>query len=254
MHGEAQGYGFLKNRGNVEPRGATNRVAEALREAIVSMDLRPGETLDKAAICARLGVSRFPVSEALTRLEAEGLVDIQPQRGTSVALIRLADTRENLFLRKALETEVVRSLAGQLDAATLAELKRNLRYQKSAAGADDRSGFHALDLEFHDLLLEAVRFPRVKAAAESARLRLDRVRRLLASPRRVAVTFKEHVRIISALEAGDPEEAAEAMAAHLDSVMQELQAFARARPEHFADQAGGAETAAPPKRKRQSVG
>lgn len=253
MDREAQGYGFLKNRGNGEPRGATNRVADALREAIVSMDLKPGEAIDKAAVCARLGVSRFPVSEALSRLKAEGLVDVQPQRGSTVALIRLADTRENLFLRKALETEVVRSLAGVIDAVTLAELKRNLRYQKSAVDADDRSGFHALDLELHDILLEAVRFPRVKAAAESARLRLDRVRRLLASPRRVAVTFKEHVRIVAALEAGDPDLAAAAMAAHLDSVMQELQAFARSRPEHFADQGSGAATTATRKRRRQAA-
>lgn len=249
MDRTAQSYGFLKNRGNGEPRGATNRVADALREAIVSMDLKPGEPIDKAAVCARLGVSRFPVSEALSRLKAEGLVDIQPQRGSTVALIRLADTRENLFLRKALETEVVRNLAGTIDAATLAELKRNLRYQKSAVDADDRSGFHTLDLELHDILLEAVRFPRVKAAAESARLRLDRVRRLLASPRRVAITFKEHARIVAALEAGDPDEAAAAMATHLDSVMQELQAFARARPEHFADQ--GSPAVAPPARKRR---
>jgi DNA-binding GntR family transcriptional regulator len=250
MHQGLRGYGFLTNRGS---GGATNRVAEALREAIVSMDLRPGEIIDKAAICARLGVSRFPVSEALSRLKAEGLVEIQPQRGSTVALLRLTDTRENLFLRKALETEVVRSLAADIDAATVAALRRNLRYQKSAVDAEDRSGFHALDLEFHDILLEAVRFPRVKAAAENARLRLDRVRRLLASPRRVAITFKEHVRIVSALEAGNVEEAAEAMGAHLDAVMQELQAFARSRPENFADQSSGVEIAAPRKRKRQSA-
>jgi DNA-binding GntR family transcriptional regulator len=234
MNIEAQGYGFLRDRG-AEPAGATERVLEALRNAIISLELKPGEPIDKAAICLRFGVSRFPVSEALSRLKAEGLVEIQPQRGSAVAAIRIADVRENMFLRKALETEVVRTLAGAPDAGTLAALRRNLRYQKSAAASNDTSGFHVLDLEFHDILLEAVGFPRVKAVAESARLRLDRVRRLLTSNRRLTITFKEHERIAKAVQVGSPEKAVEAMAAHLDSVMDQLQTLARQRPGQFVD-------------------
>lgn len=248
-----QGYSFLRNRGAGETAGAADRVTDALREAIISLDLKPGEAIDKAAICTRLGVSRFPVSEALSRLKAEGLVEIQPQRGSSVAVIRLADVRENMFLRKALETEVVRSLAMKHDAALLAALKRNLRYQKSAADADDRSGFHALDLQFHDIILEAVGFPRVKAVAESARLRLDRVRRLLTSTRRLTATLKEHERIVRGIQSGHPEEAVEAMAAHLDSVMEQLQTLARQRPEQFADQVGEVDGPEPQKRWRKAL-
>ena len=70
----------------------------------------PGAPIDKNAICERLGVSRFPVSEALARLQAEGLVDILPQRGTSVSRIRMSEVAEFMFVRKALESEAVRAL------------------------------------------------------------------------------------------------------------------------------------------------
>jgi DNA-binding GntR family transcriptional regulator len=236
MELKAESYPFLLSvRG---PRGgATSRVCEALREAIVSLELPPGALIDKPALCQQLGVSRFPVSEALLRLQSEGLIEIQPQRGSSVALIRLADAQENMFLRRALEAAAMRRLAPVIATETLGALERNMRYQRAAVKADDRTGFHKLDLEFHEILLDALKFPRVKAAVETARLALERVRRLLASARRHALTLKEHERIFAALEARDGEGAAKAMVKHLDAVNRELEALAKKRPEIFADRA-----------------
>jgi GntR family transcriptional regulator, rspAB operon transcriptional repressor len=236
MELKAESYPFLPSaRG---PRGgATSRVCEALREAIVSLELPPGALIDKPALCQRLGVSRFPVSEALSRLQSEGLVEIQPQRGSSVALIRLADAQENMFLRRALEAAAMRRLAPGIATETLGALERNIRYQRAAVKADDRTGFHKLDLEFHEILLDALRFPRVKAAVEAARLALERVRRLLASARRHGLTLKEHERIFAALEARDGERAAKAMIRHLDAVNRELEALAKKQPQIFADRA-----------------
>lgn len=215
--------------------GATERVADALREAIVSLELAPGSVLDKARLTARFGVSRFPVAEALNRLKAEGLVDIKPQSGSTVSLIRLADAHENMFLRRALEAESVARLASRQNPVLLADLDRSLRYQKAAMEADDRAGFHDLDLAFHDMLIAAVGYRRVRMIVESARLMLDRARRLLISPRRHADTFVEHRAIVEAIRAGDPDAARMAMAAHIDSVMAELVTFATLNPDVFAD-------------------
>lgn len=218
-------------------RPATDRVVEALRTAIVTLELAPGAVLDKAELTARFGVSRFPIAEALNRLKAEGLVDIKPQSGSTVSLVRLADAHENMFLRRALESEVAARLASVPNAALLTELDRNLRYQKAAMEADDRPGFHELDLAFHDLLVGAVGYRRMRAIVESARLVLDRVRRLLISPRRHAVSYAEHCAIVAAIRAGDADAARAAMAAHIDSVMIELEAFSEAQPHVFADKA-----------------
>ncbi|TMJ36038.1 MAG: GntR family transcriptional regulator [Alphaproteobacteria bacterium] len=235
MIAKGKSYDFLENVRAEKRGGATARVVDVLRNAIVMHAFEPGAPLDKARLCERLGVSRFPVSEALARLKAEGLVDIQPQRGTTVSLIRLSDVRENMFLRKALEVEAVKSLAGTIDDAVLDRLNDNLVAQKQVATGRDKQDFHGLDLAFHDTLLSALGFPRVKAAAESARLALDRVRLLLSSPLRNVRTIEEHGRIVAALTQRDSARAALAMGDHLDQVMQELISFARREPELFTD-------------------
>jgi DNA-binding GntR family transcriptional regulator len=235
MIAKGKSYDFLENIRAEKRGGATARVVEVLRNAIVMHAFEPGAPLDKAKLCERLGVSRFPVSEALARLKAEGLVDIQPQRGTTVSLIRLSDVRENMFLRKALEVEAVKSLAATIDDAIVARLNDNVATQRQVATDGDKRDFHGLDLAFHDTLLSALGFPRVKAAAESARLALDRVRLLLSSPLRNAQTIDEHGRIVAALEQRDSIGAARAMGDHLDAVMKELMSFARREPELFTD-------------------
>ncbi len=231
----ASSYQFLTppatpSRGNV-----TAYVTDCLRGAIVTLELRPGEVLDKGAICERLGVSRFPVSEALARLQAEGLVDILPQRGSTVSLIRIADVLEYMLIRKALESEAVRVLIGNHTPELLEQLAHNLSRQRAAAERNDREDFHAHDLQFHDMLFAAMSFDRLRVVIESARANLDRARPLIITPRRLAFSTQEHQAIFDAILAGDGLRASAAMRAHIDSVMVELFAFARERPELFAD-------------------
>jgi DNA-binding GntR family transcriptional regulator len=217
------------------PSGATARVVEGLRRAIVNLELEPGSKLDKAELTRRFGVSRFPVAEALNRLKSEGLVDIRPQSGSIVSRIRLADARENMFLRRALEGEAVAYHAEHQSKELLSALQRNIRRQKAAIAADDPVSFHKLDLELHDIFVSVIGFPRVQRMVEGARLSLDRARRLLITPRRIAVTAKEHASIVDAISAGESLRARNAMSAHLDSVIGELEDFARENPALFDD-------------------
>lgn len=210
------------------------RVQDVVRDAIVRLELPPGTFMDKAALCARLGVSRFPVSEALGRLAAEGFVEVLPQRGTRVARIDLADCRQAMFIRRALEAEAMRAIAPRADAALLAALDRNLRAEEAALGADQGSRFHALDLELHELLLDFLGYERVTHAVESARGSLDRARLFMCTPQRQAATLAEHRAIFTALKRHDTEAAVRAMEVHLDAVMSELVDFAGRNPDAVA--------------------
>lgn len=232
---EAGPYHFLAPAQNPARGNVTAHVTDVLREALVTLELKPGEVLDKNAICARLGVSRFPVSEAFARLQAEGLIDIAPQRGTSVSLIRIADAEEYMLIRKALESEAVRALCGNHGPDLVEQLRTNLAYQRAAAEIGDRAGFHAHDLMFHDLLFGALNFSKIRTIIESTRANLDRARRLILSPRRLALTLSEHQAIVDAIAAEDAAAAVAAMRAHLDAVLVELLAFARDNPHLFAD-------------------
>jgi len=235
-------YAFLPTLDRQGRGGTVQRVQDVVRDAIVRLELPPGTAIDKAALCARLGVSRFPVSEALGRLSAEGFVEVLPQRGTRVARIDLADCRQAMFIRRALEIEAVRAVAPRADAGLLAALDRNLREQEGALGADYSSRFHQLDLEMHELLLAFLGYERVKHAVDAARASLDRARLFMCTPARQASTFAEHQALLTALKKRDPAASATAMEGHLDAVMAELVDVAERNPDAVAQPSG--ETAA----------
>ena len=228
-------YNFLANA-TTPPRGSvTQSVTDQLRTAIVTLDFQPGEILDKGLICERLGVSRFPVSEALARLQAEGLVEIMPQRGSMVSRVRIGDVYEYMLIRKALEGEAIRALVARRPAGVLELLEANLAEQAKAARAGNRETFHRLDLEFHDILFSAMHFERIRSVIENTRANLDRARRLILDPRRLTLSQSEHRVIVEGIAAGDADRAAAAMRAHIDKVTGELLVFARETPELFAD-------------------
>lgn len=226
-------YPFLPVLNRDKRGGTVQHIHDAIRDAIVRLELPPGALIDKTALCERLGVSRFPVSEALGRLAEDGFVEILPQRGTRVTRINLADCREAMFIRRSLEAYAVRTIATQDNALLFKALQDNLAAARAAMQKSDRIAFHTLDLAWHDLLLEALGFERVKTTVYAARAKLDRMRLFLCTPQRQASTIAEHERILEALRAHDPAAAGLAMEQHLDMVMTELAAFSATRPDVF---------------------
>ena len=231
-------YAFLPTLDRQGRGGTVQRVQDVVRDAIVRLELPPGTAIDKAALCARLGVSRFPVSEALGRLAAEGFVEVLPQRGTRVARIDLADCRQAMFIRRALEAEAIRAIVPRADAALLAALDKNLREQEATLGSEHGGRFHELDLELHELLLGFLGYERVKNAVEAARASLDRARLFMCTPTRKISTFAEHQAIFAAVKKRDAAAAVQAMESHLDAVMNELVDFAGRNPDAVAQPNG----------------
>lgn len=228
-------YHFLARPAAPSRGSVTADVLTTLRNAIVTLSLPPGSAIDKSAICEQLGVSRFPVSEALARLQNEGLVDIAPQRGSTVSLVRIADVREYMLIRKALESEALRVLIGNHNAGLIEALHANMAEQRAAAARDDSETFHQIDIEFHDIIFRSMRFTKIKSIIDGARANLDRARRLIITPRRLALTIAEHQAIFDGILASDTAQATAAIRAHIDAVMVELFAFARETPDLFAD-------------------
>jgi DNA-binding GntR family transcriptional regulator len=235
MRTEASPYHFLARPSGLSRGSVTLDVTNALRQAIVTLALAPGESIDKTAICEQLGVSRFPVSEALARLQAEGLVDIAPQRGSTVSLVKLADVREYMLIRKGLESEALRVLIGRHEAEVIAALHANMAAQREAAQREDPETFHQIDVDFHDIIFRSMRFTKIKGIIDGARANLDRARRLIITPRRLALTIAEHQAIFDGILAQNQAQATAAIRAHIDAVMVELFAFSRENPLVFAD-------------------
>src|SRR3954469_6624024 len=119
---DALPYPFLRALARESRGGTTQRVQDVIREAIVSLAFRPGDFIQKDAICRRLGVSRFPVSEALGRLADEGFVEVLPQRGTRVSRLDILSCRQAMFIRQALECEAMRAVAPHSNDRLMARL------------------------------------------------------------------------------------------------------------------------------------
>lgn len=211
-----------------------NRTYLSLREAILNLSYRPGEALKKAEICEALSVSRSPVAEAITRLAAEGLVDVVPQAGTYVARFSMEEIREGAFLREAIELAAVEFLAPRITDAQIIQLRRNLRVQEVLVEDSDFAGFYKLDGELHGLILSFTGFRKLSQVAETAWVHVNRARQLvLPVPGRVAETLDEHRDIVAALEARDPDRARRAMRVHLSRLMTFLAPLEKEHPDLF---------------------
>lgn len=209
-------------------------VYDHLRTAIIGLELKPGARIDKLELCDRLQVSRQPLAEAIARLADERLLVVEPQKGTFVARISLADVAEAAFVRRALEVATVAAIAPGMDEAMLKRLERILSYQAAALKAADPDEFYALDVRFHMMLFDRLAMRRIVEAVKSSRAQLERIRRiLLPTPGRRQNTLREHRAIFAALAARDAGKAAAAMGAHLDQVMEELKKFAARQPDLF---------------------
>jgi DNA-binding GntR family transcriptional regulator len=216
------------------PLSKAGRVHLAVKRAILRGDLPPGAVIDKGALCQRFGVSRLPVTTAINRLAYEGLVLIEPQRGSYVSRISFDDVQQWMMVRRAIEAEVAGEAARRLGADAQEALRRNLRYQEAAIASEDYDGFLELDVAFHHLLTAGLGLPRVADMLGVLGVHLDRVRRLLLpEPGRMAATLAEHRAIQLAIERRKARTARQAMQQHLDTVMARLADFERDHPEFF---------------------
>ena len=155
-----------------------------LKEAILSGALEPGCLIDKAGLCEKLSVSRFPVSAAVSRLAYDRLVDVAPQHGSFVARISLSDVRERFFIRSALEGEIAAEAARRMTRHDKDALAANLKEEATAIEVQDRAAFYALDVTFHQILTTRLGMARANDVLEALRVHLERARRLMMSPPR----------------------------------------------------------------------
>jgi DNA-binding GntR family transcriptional regulator len=210
------------------------QVARALRQAIVRMEIRPGEMLSEQDIATKLGVSRQPVREAFIKLGEAGLLRILPQRGTLVVKISQAAVEDARFIREAVECAVAREAAGRADGPGIAALEDSLLRQRRALRAKNGGALFALDEEFHRLLAEAAGRPSAWSVVEDVKPQMDRVRYLdMADAIPMSVVITQHTHIVDAVKAGDAPAAEAAMRAHLTEILRSLPKVAARHPELF---------------------
>src|SRR5437763_3342513 len=128
---------------------ARDQAYAALREAIVSAELAPGERLSENRLAERLGVSRTPVREALARLRDERLVAIVPQLGTFVTRIDPEAVADAQFVRESLECNAIRLTTERITDRDLQDLGDIVELQQRAEQQGDAVAFDHHDDALH---------------------------------------------------------------------------------------------------------
>ena len=139
------------------PGSLGKEVADQLRRLILTGQHKPGDRLVEDRLSIQLGVSRVPVREALRTLAAEGLVDIPPRRGASVAAISQGVAEDLVEVRATLEGLNARLAARHHEDAIIAQLRQVLEEGNSASQSGNVDDLVRLNAAFHDKLAEAGR-------------------------------------------------------------------------------------------------
>lgn len=220
-------------------RPAAGQIFGFIRDAIVSMELLPGQMISETALAQQFGVSRTPVREALIQLANIGFVEVLPQRGTYVSKFSMDKILQARFIREALEVAVVKQLAAnpdeilRLEAADVCD--KIINDQKNAADDDDPVAFQHLDDKFHQTLAGFTHYPRVTTLIEAEKAHMDRVRSLsLHISGQYKKILNQHSAIVKAIRAGTPDKAVTAMGVHLQDVYHILEVIPQEHPEYFA--------------------
>ncbi len=189
-----------------------DNIYDALRGAILTCDLLPGQELREQDLAARYEVSRSPVREALLRLEGERLVTVLPRQGYVVNPVSLADAQDLFGLRLVLEPACAAAAAAVASDADLRALDRF----RALDGNDD--AFVAQNHDFHTSVARLSGNARMAAVTvelveQSDRLVRLSVRRVLGHSTQGLVA--EHAGIVTALQARDGRGAQKLVRAHV---------------------------------------
>jgi DNA-binding GntR family transcriptional regulator len=203
-----------------------------IRDAIITMKLEPGATLNERETCGELGISRTPMREAVLRLAQEGLVNIIPSGGTFVNKIAMRKVIEGHLVRSSLEMRIVRLAARSFDPSFEKDLDLLMFRQQEASKRRDVDDAFQIDNEFHRLLCRIAGFPNIWQTIHTATGQLDRVRRQ-AFPKTgyFDEVLNEHRAIYAALKAGNEETAAQLLKEHLDGIYPVVEFVMQHNPE-----------------------
>jgi DNA-binding GntR family transcriptional regulator len=216
------------------PATVGNKVFDAMRQAIIQLQLRPGDPLSEAEMARRFGVSRQPVREAFIKLAEVGLVEIRPQRGTSVVMISRREVENSRFIREAIEVAVGRKAAQEADPRFHDLLDALVERQRAANRAGDHVEFLRLDENFHQVLAQAADCEHAWRLLENLKAQMDRVRYLsLSDATPIETLIEQHAVIAESIRRRDPDAAEAALRQHLSEILTSLPKLAEAHADWF---------------------
>lgn len=209
------------------------QVYSQIKTLILCNEILPGQKLHHQELSERLGVSRTPVREALTRLVQEGYVSLLPNRGFTCKEIRLQEADELYQLREALEAFAVEKAIENLTGAAFAELSAKINLY----GKDVQKRFTRDRLVYdQDVHLEIARLSGNETLAKTLAQVFERIilkRRTdgLYDSARGIIAHQEHVKLLQAMKKRHTQDAVKIVRAHIRAGKENVLADLKQRQE-----------------------
>ena len=206
-------------------------VTDELRSDILNGELPPGERLVELDLTRRYRCGRAAIRSALVELATEGLVNRQANRGATVRRISLQEAIQITEARAALESLIAAQAARLATEGERQEIVSIVEQMQYAVDAADNSAYSELNRRFHQRLREVSRHEVAAELVANLRNRAAHHQyRLSLMPGRSATSLSQHGEIAAAVVDGDEKRAAQAMDAHLRSVIDVLRQWGDAGP------------------------
>jgi DNA-binding GntR family transcriptional regulator len=232
LHTKNRSMSDSLKRSKTKPRAIENlsaRVYNQIKNLILCNEIMPGQKLHHQQLSERLGVSRTPVREALTRLVQEGYVSFLPNRGFTCKEIRMQEAEELYELREALEAFAVEKAIANLTDAALARLRAKM----NSYGRDVQNRFTrerlVFDQDVHLAIAELAGNETLMSTLNHVFERIVLKRRTdgLYDPARGLAAHQEHLQVLAAIERRDADKAVAVLRSHIQAgkknVMTDLQ-------------------------------
>jgi DNA-binding GntR family transcriptional regulator len=189
-----------------------------LREDILSERLHPGEKLSEQRVCETYKVSRTPVREALSRLAAEGLLEIIPNRGAFVLGFSRSDMDDMFALREIYELQAVRWAIGRITEERLTEIDEIMEFMEFYTMKRDTKKLMEINTNFHQLIYMASECRMLRHILSSYQIYIRHSRLTKAySTEELPAILAEHRRVATAFRAESAEEGVRAMREHIEN-------------------------------------
>lgn len=191
------------------------RVHRAIVDAVLTQRLPPGTRLVETPLCEAFGINRSLLRRVFVRLANERVIELQHNRGASVAQPSQTEMHEVFDARRVIEAGIVRRLCQCGKAADFAGLRGLVSEERRAYEAGDRARWLHLSGDWHVAAARALANPELEALMQRLVARTTLMKALYHAPGGSVCSFDEHAAIVEAMAARDIEQATELMDRHL---------------------------------------
>lgn len=213
-----EGGGHLKK---ILPKETlADQAFKSIKDSIIAGKLEQNEELPEEKLAMDLGISRTPIREALKRLAAEGLIQLNKAKPATVATFSIVDGLHYMEIRRLLEIYNIDKNTDKVSEKILYDLQNNLEEQLESINRNDFHSFIDLDREFHLILASIGDNKKLVELIHDSNAGVNRAFLILSNTLQVSAeeAYHEHTKIVKALQNHQKDLAKQLMTSHLDNV------------------------------------